>query len=199
MSSAHSDADIAATVDAAATALADCKEQLRIQYAARPFPQTRMRRLRPAVSPVTWCGKRLTPADLIFPVSRSGGREPARGHPSMPGIERLSIDLLIEQAASCNGLGVPAMALFPVVGAAQEPAGRGSLQPRRAGAAHGARAHDALPELGLIDNVAWTPFTTHGQDGIIDDSGYTNDVTTEYWSNRLCPMPRPAPTWAPST
>ena len=146
-----------------------------------PFPRTRMRRLRAshfARRLVRESG--LTPADLIYPVfvlEGSGQREAVE---SMPGIERLSIDLLLEQAREAVGLGIPAFALFPVV-----DAGRKSLMAEEAHSEDGlvqraVRAlKDALPELGVITDVALDPFTTHGQDGIIDDSGYVlNDVTT---------------------
>ena len=147
-----------------------------------PFPQTRMRRLRASAfsrSLVRETG--LTPADFIFPVfvlEGSGQREPI---PSMPGIERLSIDLLVQQARELVQLGIPAIALFPVVGSERK-----SLLAEEAFSADGLvqRAvrslKDALPELGVITDVALDPYTTHGQDGIIDDSGYVlNDVTTD--------------------
>lgn len=147
-----------------------------------PFPQTRMRRLRASAfsrSLVRETG--LTPADFIFPVfvlEGSGQREPI---PSMPGIERLSIDLLVQQARELVQLGIPAIALFPVVGSERK-----SLLAEEAFSADGLvqRAvrslKDAVPELGVITDVALDPYTTHGQDGIIDDSGYVlNDVTTD--------------------
>ena len=147
-----------------------------------PFPSTRMRRLRAnsfSRSLVRESG--LTPADFIYPVfvlEGSGQREPI---PSMPGIDRLSIDLLVEQARELQQLGVPAVALFPVV-----TADRKSLLAEEAFNADGLvqRAVMALkaavPELGVITDVALDPFTTHGQDGIIDDAGYVlNDVTSE--------------------
>jgi len=147
-----------------------------------PFPQTRMRRLRgSAFSRALVREARLTPADLILPafvLEGSGQREPIA---SMPGIERLSIDLLVQQARELQQLGVPALALFPVVGAEKK-----SLLAEEAYRADGLvqRAvkvlKDALPELGVITDIALDPFTTHGQDGIIDSTGYVlNDVTTK--------------------
>jgi porphobilinogen synthase len=147
-----------------------------------PFPQTRMRRLRAnEFSRRLVRENGLTPADLIFPVfvlEGSGQRETIA---SMPGIERLSIDLLVAQAREMQQLGIPAIALFPVV----EAAGK-SLLAEEAFNADGLvqRAvrslKDACPELGVITDVALDPFTTHGQDGIIDQAGYVlNDVTTE--------------------
>ena len=123
----------------------------------------------------------LTPDDLIYPVfvlEGSGNREPVA---SMPGVDRLSIDLLLEEAKLVAGLGVPAIALFPVT-------------PRSAKSEDAAEAYnpdglaqravkalkEAVPELGVITDVALDPFTTHGQDGLIDDSGYVlNDETVD--------------------
>jgi porphobilinogen synthase len=123
----------------------------------------------------------LTPADLIFPVFVLEGNGQREAIASMPGIERLSIDLLLKQARSAQDLGIPAIALFPVV-----PADRKSLTADEAFNADGLvqRAVRALkehvPDLGVITDVALDPFTTHGQDGIIDEHGYVlNDVTTE--------------------
>ncbi len=147
-----------------------------------PFPQTRMRRLRASgFSRALVRETGLTPADLVFPVfvlEGSGQREPIA---SMPGIERLSIDLLVQQARELQQLGVPAVALFPVVGAqrksllAEEAFNPDGLAQRAVKA-----LKDAVPELGVITDVALDPFTTHGQDGIVDATGYVlNDVTTE--------------------
>ncbi len=146
------------------------------------FPQTRMRRLRANdFSRRLVRENNLSPADLIFPVfvlEGSGQRETIA---SMPGIERLSIDLLVEQARRVQHLGIPALALFPVVAAEHK-----SLMADEAFNADGLvqRAvktlKDALPELGIITDVALDPYTTHGQDGIIDPNGYVlNDVTSE--------------------
>jgi porphobilinogen synthase len=123
----------------------------------------------------------LSPSDLIFPVFVLEGSGQRQSVDSMPGIERLSVDLLVEQAREVEQLGIPAMALFPVV-----DADRKSLMGEEAYAEDGlaqkaVRAlKSALPDLGVITDVALDPFTTHGQDGIIDESGYVlNDVTTE--------------------
>ncbi|MBN7799114.1 porphobilinogen synthase [Parahaliea mediterranea] len=124
---------------------------------------------------------RLSPADFIFPVFVLEGSGQREAVPSMPGVERLSVDLLVEQAREVAALGIPALALFPVV-----PAQRKSLDAAEAWNPDGLvqRAvktlKDALPELGIITDVALDPYTTHGQDGIIDDTGYVlNDVTSE--------------------
>ena len=147
-----------------------------------PFPVTRMRRLRArSFSRALVRESSLTPADLILPVFVLEGSDHRESVPSMPGIERLSTDLLAAQAREIFALGIPAIALFPVVGAerksllAQEAYNPDALVQRTVRA-----IKDAAPELGVITDVALDPFTTHGQDGIIDDSGYVlNDVTTE--------------------
>ena len=147
-----------------------------------PFPHTRMRRLRAnSFSRRLVQESLLTPADLIFPVFILEGAGQREAIPSMPGIERLSVDLLVEQAREIVSLGIPAIALFPVV-----PAEKKSLLAEEAYSAEGLvqRAirtiKNALPELGVISDVALDPYTTHGQDGIIDDRGYVlNDVTSE--------------------
>ena len=147
-----------------------------------PFPQTRMRRLRASgFSRALVRESGLTPADLIFPVFVLEGSGQREAIASMPGIERLSIDLLLQQARELHQLGVPAVALFPVVGAerksllAEEAFNSDGLVQRAV-----RTLKDALPEMGVITDVALDPFTTHGQDGIIDATGYVlNDVTTE--------------------
>ena len=147
-----------------------------------PFPQTRMRRLRANDFARRLVRENeLTPADFIFPVFVLEGNGQREAIPSMPGIERLSIDLLLQQAREIQQLGIPAIALFPVVAAerkslmAQESFNAEGLVQRTVRA-----LKDALPELGVITDVALDPFTTHGQDGIIDDAGYVlNDVTSE--------------------
>ncbi len=147
-----------------------------------PFPATRMRRLRAsAFSRDLVRESSLTPADLIFPVFVLEGNGQREAVPSMPGIERLSMDLLIEQAREVHGLGIPAIALFPVVAGehkslmAEEAYNPDGLVQRSVRA-----LKDAVPDLGIITDVALDPFTTHGQDGIIDDKAYViNDITTE--------------------
>jgi len=146
------------------------------------FPLTRMRRLRAnEFSRRLVRENSLTPADLILPVFVLEGSGLRESISSMPGIERLSIDLLVAQARRVQQLGIPAIALFPVV-----PAGCKSLLADEAFNEQGlvqraVRAiKEALPGLGVITDVALDPYTTHGQDGIIDASGYVlNDVTSE--------------------
>ena len=146
------------------------------------FPGTRMRRLRAnEFSRRLVRESELSPADFIYPMFVLEGSGQREAIPSMPGIERLSIDLVLEQAGRAQQLGVPAIALFPVVATerksllAEESYNPDGLVQRAVRA-----LKDAVPELGIITDVALDPFTTHGQDGIIDDSGYVlNDVTTE--------------------
>src|SRR5450759_446122 len=147
-----------------------------------PYPQTRLRRMRrDSFSRALMRETDLTPADLILPVFVREGRDVREPVPSMPGVDRVSIDRLLRIAGEAQALGVPALALFPVT-----PPEAKSLDAREAWNADGLaqRAVRALkkafPELGVITDVALDPFTTHGQDGLIADSGYVvNDITVE--------------------
>jgi porphobilinogen synthase len=121
----------------------------------------------------------LTAADLILPVFVCEGHGVCEPVASMPGVERLSIDQLLTLAAQAQALGIPALALFPVT-----PDTAKSLDAREAWNAEGLAQRavhalkSALPELGVITDVALDPFTTHGQDGLIDANGYVlNDET----------------------
>ena len=147
-----------------------------------PFPHTRLRRLRATGFARDMVREStLSPADFIYPVfvlEDNGQREAV---PSMPGVERLSVDLLVERAKEADSVGIPALALFPVIGQADK-----SLLAEAAYAEDGlvqravAELKSAVPTLGIITDVALDPYTTHGQDGIIDDSGYVlNDVTRD--------------------
>ncbi|KTD96638.1 MULTISPECIES: porphobilinogen synthase [unclassified Pseudoalteromonas] len=146
------------------------------------FPYTRMRRMRrDDFSRRLMAENQLTVNDLIFPVFVLEGKNRRESIESMPGIERLSIDQLLLEAQELTDLGVPAIAIFPVT-----PADKKSLHAEEAYNDDGlvqrtVRAlKEAFPELGVITDGALDPFTTHGQDGIIDDTGYViNDVTTE--------------------
>lgn len=148
----------------------------------RQFPKTRMRRNRSHDFVRRLVREnQVTPADLIYPmfvIEGTAQREPVA---SMPGIERLSIDLLVETAKEAYELGIPAIALFPNVDAglrtldgaeAYNPDG---LIPRTV-----ATIKQAVPELGVITDAALDPYTSHGQDGILDAHGYvSNDITVE--------------------
>ncbi|MFQ3179610.1 MAG: porphobilinogen synthase [Pseudoalteromonas tetraodonis] len=146
------------------------------------FPYTRMRRMRRNdFSRRLMAENQLSVNDLIYPVFVLEGKNRRESIESMPGIERLSIDLLLEEAKELVDLGVPALAIFPVT-----PADKKSLLAEEAYNDDGLAQRtvralkETFPELGVITDVALDPFTVHGQDGIIDDAGYViNDVTTE--------------------
>jgi porphobilinogen synthase len=122
---------------------------------------------------------RLTADDLIYPVfvlDGEGRREPVA---SMPGIERVSLDLLVPVAEEAASLGIPALALFPVIEQGKSPDGEEAANPSGLVPRVVRALKTAVPELGLITDVALDPYTTHGQDGIIDSDGYVlNDETT---------------------
>ncbi|MFW5450240.1 MAG: porphobilinogen synthase [Methylophagaceae bacterium] len=119
--------------------------------------------------------------DLIYPCFIVDGNNQRQAVASMPGVERLSIDLLLQQAEQAHQLGIPAIALFPVTAAnVKTDDAREAYNPEGL-AQRAVRALKAeLPDLGVITDIALDPFTTHGQDGLIDDSGYIiNDETVE--------------------
>jgi porphobilinogen synthase len=123
----------------------------------------------------------LSADDLIYPVFVLDGSKRREAVASMPGIERLSIDLLVEHAREAHELGIPALALFPVTPAGAKSADAAEAYNPDGLAQRAVRAlKDALPELGVVTDVALDPFTSHGQDGLLDDSGYVvNDATVE--------------------
>ena len=146
------------------------------------YPLTRMRRMRrDEFSRRLMRENVLTANDLIYPVFVLEGEGQREAVPSMPGVERLSIDLLLAEAEEALELGIPAMALFPVTPLevksddAREAYNPDGLAQRAVRA-----LKERLPELGVITDVALDPFTSHGQDGLIDDEGYVlNDETVE--------------------
>ncbi|OUR90313.1 delta-aminolevulinic acid dehydratase [Cycloclasticus sp. 44_32_T64] len=123
----------------------------------------------------------LTADDLIYPVFIIEGEKQRQQIDSMPDVERLSIDLLIQEAKEVFELGVPAIALFPVTSADSKTELADEAWNPQGLAQRAVRAlKEALPELGVITDVALDPFTTHGQDGLIDQNGYVlNDETVE--------------------
>lgn len=144
------------------------------------YPGVRMRRMRrDDFSRRLMRETVLTPADLIWPVFVLDGDNRRVQVESMPGVERLSIDLLLEAAAELRDLGVPAIALFPVTPQECKSAGAEEAWNPEGLAQRAVRAlKGALPDLGVITDVALDPFTTHGQDGLVDASGYVlNDET----------------------
>ncbi len=146
------------------------------------FPQKRMRRLRRNdFSRRLVRESSLAPNDFIYPVFVLEGENRVEEVKSMPGVIRQSLDRLYFQAEKCLELGVPAMALFPVIGTGQK-----SLDASEAFNPEGlvqktvAALKKRFPELGVITDIALDPYTTHGQDGLIDEKGYVmNDETVE--------------------
>jgi len=148
----------------------------------RRFPLTRMRRMRAdAFSRRLMRETVLTPDDLIYPIFVVEGSNQRQQIPSMPGIERLSLDQLALEAKRIAALGIPAVALFPVTAPeAKTLDGRAAFNPDGLAQRAVKTLKDSCPELGVITDVALDPFTTHGQDGIIDANGYVlNDITVD--------------------
>jgi porphobilinogen synthase len=123
----------------------------------------------------------LTAQDLIYPMFVIEGEGERETVPSMPGVERLSIDLLVDACQEAYDLGIPAVALFPVTPAsAKSEMAEEAFNPEGLAQRAVRAIKAALPELGVITDVALDPFTTHGQDGIIDEEGYVlNDITVD--------------------
>ena len=146
------------------------------------YPHRRLRRLRAHdFSRRLVSEHQLTVDDLIYPMFVLPGEQQREQVASMPGVERLSIDLLVAEARELVELGIPMVAIFPVTPAADK-----SLQAEAAYADDGLAQRavralkEACPKLGVMTDVALDPFTSHGQDGILDDAGYVqNDITTD--------------------
>ncbi len=144
------------------------------------FPTRRMRRMRrDDFSRRLMREHTLTPDDLIYPVFVLDGTGRREAVASMPGVERVSLDLLLPIAEECLALGIPALALFPVIDpalkslGAEEAFNPDGLVPRTVAA-----LKRRFPELGIITDIALDPYTSHGQDGLVDDTGYVmNDET----------------------
>jgi porphobilinogen synthase len=145
-----------------------------------PFPLGRPRRLRhDSFTRNLVRENALTPNDLIYPVFVTDGRQRREPIGSMPGVERLSLDLLLPVAEECVKLGIPVMALFPVIDPAlktidgREALNPGGLIPRVV-----RELKQRFPELGVMTDVALDPYTSHGQDGLLGENGYIlNDET----------------------
>ena len=171
-------------------------------HAPSSFPALRMRRMRrDPFSRALMRENVITATDLIYPVFILDGKQQRQTVASMPGVERVSVDLLLNVAQDCVALGIPVLALFPVIEAdgksldgaeAYNPDG---LVPRAIRA-----LKQAFPELGILTDVALDPYTVHGQDGIIDEHGYViNDITTEVLVKQaLCHADAGADVLAPS-
>ena len=166
------------------------------------FPETRMRRMRrDDFSRRLMRESVLTVDDLIYPVFVLDGEGRSEKVGSMPGVERQSLDGLLKTAERAVNLGIPALALFPVIDsslkslAAEEAFNRLGLVPRAIKA-----LKRAFPDLGVITDVALDPYTSHGQDGLIDETGYVlNDETLVVLAKQaLCHAEAGADVVAPS-
>lgn len=166
------------------------------------YPSTRPRRMRrDEFSRRLMRENVLTANDLIYPVFVLDGQNRTEAVASMPGVQRQSIDVLLKTAAECVKLGIPALALFPVVDSslksldAAEAYNDDGLVPRTIKA-----LKKEFPELGVITDIALDPYTSHGQDGLIDDNGYVlNDETVSVLVRQaLCHAAAGADVVAPS-
>jgi porphobilinogen synthase len=146
------------------------------------YPAIRLRRMRrDPFSRALMRENTITASDLIYPVFILDGVGQRQQVASMPGVERISVDLLMEVAQECVTLGIPALAIFPVIDASLktydgiEAANPDGLVPRAVKA-----LKSRFPELGILTDIALDPYTSHGQDGLPDDTGYiVNDKTIE--------------------
>jgi len=149
-------------------------------YNSINFPQTRMRRMRyNDFSRRLMRENRLSVDDLIYPMFVTEGSNQRESISSMPGVERLSLDLLLEEAHQLYNLGIPAIALFPVTSADKKSEQANEAYNPDGLIQRSVRAlKEAVPELGIITDVALDPFTSHGQDGLVNQDGYVmNDET----------------------
>ena len=145
------------------------------------FPSIRMRRMRrDAFSRAMMRENVITPADLIYPVFILDGKNRREAVPSMPGVERVSVDLLLPIAEDCVSLGIPVLALFPVIDPSlKTPDGIEAINPQGLVPRAVRELKQRFPELGILTDVALDPYTSHGQDGVLDENGYVlNDETT---------------------
>ena len=148
----------------------------------RTFPFTRMRRMRrDDFSRRLMRENELTASDLIYPVFVIEGENTTEPVTSMPGVSRMTIDLLVEEAKKIHDLGIPMMALFPVIPADKKTEdGSESYNPDGLAPRTVAALKQAVPGLGIMTDVALDPYTSHGQDGILDPTGYvSNDSSVE--------------------
>jgi porphobilinogen synthase len=146
------------------------------------FPAVRMRRMRRNdFSRRLMREHRVSPDDLIYPVFVLDGKNRTEKVASMPGVERLTLDRLLPVAEECVKLRIPVMALFPVIDQKRKtPDGREAFNPKGLVPRAVTALKKRFPELGIMTDVALDPYTSHGQDGVIDRSGYiVNDVTLD--------------------
>ncbi len=146
-----------------------------------PYPATRLRRLRaqPWLRALV-SENRLTPADLIWPlfvIDGKGQREPVA---SLPGVERMSVDLVVQEAREAAALGIPVVALFPALDSRlKDPEGSQATNPDNLVCRAVRAVKDAVPEIGVLCDVALDPFTSHGHDGLMEGDRIVNDATVE--------------------
>ena len=147
-----------------------------------PFPLSRPRRLRRDDFTRRLVREHaLSVNDLIYPVFVLEGEKRRESVASMPGVDRVSLDLLLHVAEECVQLGIPVMALFPVISAnLKTPDGKEATNPKGLVPHVVSTLKKHFPNLGIMTDVALDPYTSHGQDGLLDDTGYIlNDVTVE--------------------
>ena len=147
-----------------------------------PFPSNRPRRLRrDAFTRNLVREHQVTPHDLIYPVFVHEGENLRQAVPSMPGVDRLSLDLLLPVAEECVRLGIPVLALFPSIEPVlKTPDGKEALNPDGLIPRVVRALKEEFPELGIMTDVALDPYTSHGQDGLLDETGYIlNDDTVQ--------------------
>ena len=152
------------------------------------FPKTRMRRLRNQdFTRRLVAENQLTASDLIYPMFVLEGKNQKEAVPSMPGVERLSIDLLVKEAHELVKLGIPAIALFPVTPMQAKSLCASEAYNPEGLAQKAVRAiKQAIPNIAVITDVALDPFTSHGQDGLIDEQGYVSVSYTHLTLPTIC-------------
>ena len=146
------------------------------------YPALRMRRPRAAAwSRALHAETVLTPADLIWPLFVTEGKGAEEPVASLPGVSRWSVDLIVERAREARDLGIPCLAIFPnTPRELRTEDGREALNPDNLMCRAIKAIKDAVPEVGLLTDVALDPYTAHGHDGLLDDRGYVlNDATSE--------------------
>jgi porphobilinogen synthase len=169
---------------------------------AGKFPERRQRRMRrDDFSRRLMREHRLAAEDFIYPVFVLDGKARAEPVASLPGVSRKSVDLILRDAGRCVELGIPALALFPVIGAEHKTLDAAAAWDAQGLVPRAVRAlKSAFPSLGIVTDVALDPYTTHGQDGLLDDSGYVaNDATVAALTRQaLCHAEAGADVVAPS-